>query len=409
MARLSDLWILTRASIKLSMRHQRTMLTLMIVLVAVLLACDGVVGAGAAKYAKSVQYQSALNLIEISSNGPSAQREITDSTLAEARNLPGVTGASPWFHVDLALSSSSDWPDSNANPGSLWATPLIPGLEPKVVLGSLPEGGLAADDIALPQSVTGGSLDALLGKTVEMEYTKVTGPGQGEPTKKSFQVVAITDNSTPAEAGPAPSYVAEATLRDMIRAAGTAGTGPLTFTTAYVRTANPGDVPAVQQALAKQGFAVSSVANQLRPLGGLFQVLSWASRALAIVLGLFCLAVGGSVSAAWTRQRGRETGLLKASGWSGGRIARALLLELACLGAATGLAGAAIGVLASLVATTIVAGRELDILPIDAWTTPGWTTVFTAALMVPVCVCLGGLRNSLSAVKLDADNALRDL
>gem|GEM_PF-5303742 len=64
---------------------------------------------------------------------------------------------------------------------------------------------------------------------------------------------------------------------------------------------------------------------------------------------------------------------------------------------------------ASLVATTIVAGRELEMLPIDAWTTPGLTTVFIAFLLVPLCVCLGGLRNTLQAAKLDAANALRDL
>gem|GEM_PF-3922793 len=54
-------------NIKQSLRQQRTMLTLMLVFVAAFLARDGVVGAGVAKYAKSVQYQSALNLIEISS------------------------------------------------------------------------------------------------------------------------------------------------------------------------------------------------------------------------------------------------------------------------------------------------------------------------------------------------------
>ena len=406
---MSDIRTLVRANIKQSLSHQRTMLVLMLVCVATLLACNGVVGAGIAKYAKSVQYRSALNLIEISSNGPAATREITDATLSETKKLPGVTGAYPWFQVDLALSNSADWGDSNINPGSLWGTPQIPGLEPKVVLGAVPVSGLAGNEIALPRTVTGGNLDALLGKDVEMDFTKVTGPGHGESAKKVFHVVAITDNSTPGAAGPAPSYVDESTLREMVLAAGTADNGPHSFTTAYVRTDSPDDVPAVQQALAKQGFAVSSVATQLRSLGGLFQILSWASRVLAVILALFCLAIGGAVGATWTRQRVREIGLLKAIGWSRSRITSALLIELACLGLVAGLAGALIGVIASLVATTVVAGRELDILPVDAWTAPSWPTVLLVFLLVPLCVCLGGIRNTLKAAKFDADHALRDL
>lgn len=406
---MSDVGVLVRTNVRHSLRSQRTMLVLLLVAIATLLVCDSVVGAGVARYARSVRHTSALNLVELGSTGSGADREITDATLAQAAAIPGVTGVYPWYQTDLSLSEPSTWPDPDTNPGALWATPLVPGLFPAVVAGAIPAAGLSGDQIALPHTVPGGTLDGLLGRAVQLDYTEVTGPGQGEPAHRTFRVVAIVDNSTPGAAGETPSYVSEATLRSILAAGGSAGGGPLTYPTGYVRAGSADDVPAVQRALAAQGFAVDSVASQLRSLSGLFAVLSWASRVLAVVLALFCLAVGGSVGAAWVRQRTREIGLLKAIGWSRRRIAAALLTELALVGAAAGVVGAVIGVAASLVVTAVVARQDLEILPIDGWTGPGWATALLAAVLVPVCVGLGGLRNTVRASGLDADDALRDL
>ena len=406
---MSDIRVVVRSSVLASLRRQRALLALLIFSIAALLCSNGVIGAGVARYAKTVEYQSALNLIEISSAATSARQEITKETLKTVAGLPGVVGVYPWAQADLAISNSSDWPETTTNPGSIWATPLVPGLAPKVLAGEIPDSGLGNDEIALPHSVAGGTLDRLLGHQVVMEYTKIVGPGQGEPAKQAFRVVAIFDNSVPGEAGPTPSYLAPGTVEELLTNAGLAGAGPMNYTTAYVRTASSSDVPQVQSALSKEGFAVSSVVTQLSSLGGLFKVLSWAAWVFGGLLVVICWAAGGAIGSVWVQQRTREVGLLKAIGWRRSRITNALMLQLALVGLLSAIGGVLIGAVLSLGVTTWVSARKIELLPVEAWQLPGTVVLLLPLLIVPACVCLGGLRSSLRASRVDADAALRDL
>lgn len=406
---MSDVKILVRRDVLSHLTRQRALVVLTALFVALLLLCNGVIGAGVSRYAQTIQYQSALNLIELSSTAASARQELTDQTLAPVASMPGVVGVHPWFQVDLALSDDTDWPQPDLNPGSLWATTVVPGLVPPVLLGAIPPEGLSGNQIALPHTVEGGDLDRLVGKTVTMEYTKVTGQGQGEPVRKRFSVVAIVDNSTPGEAGPQASYLNPGTAAELARSSGAAGGSALVYSNAYVQVAEPSLVPAVQSELSAQGFAVSSVGEQLRSLSGLFRVLGLAGWISGVLLLLVCLAVGGAMGSAWIRQRTRELGLLKAIGWSGRRILSALMLELAAVGAAAAVGGVVLGVLASLAGTTVISGLKLDLLPVDPWGLPSLGLLAAAVVAVPLCVALGGLRSALRAVRIDADDALRDL
>jgi putative ABC transport system permease protein len=222
-------------------------------------------------------------------------------------------------------------------------------------------------------------------------------------------VVAIVDNATPGQAGPQASYLDPRTAAEMVKSAGTTGGLGMTYTTCYVRVAEPGLVPSVQTQLSAQGFAVSSVGEQLRSLSGLFKVLSLAGWIFGALLLLLCLAVGGAMGSAWIRQRTRELGLLKAIGWSRRRILVALMLELAAVGAGGAVAGVVLGVLGSLTGTALIAGLRLDLLPVDPWGLPSLGLLAAAVVGVPLCVSLGGLRSALRAVDIDADDALRDL
>ena len=285
----------------------------------------------------------------------------------------------------------------------------MPGLTPAVLAGALPAAGLGPGEIALPRDVPGGRLDHLLGKNVTMEFTRQVSAGQGEPSRRVFTVVAIIDNSTPGAAGPTPSYLAQDTLFGLIRASGPSASRPLGYPTAYVRTASPDDVPQVQRALAAQGFAVNSVATQLRSLTGLFRTLSYASYLLGGLLVLVCLSVGGLIGATWVQQRTREIGLLKAVGWTRRRITAALMLQLGLVGLLAGITGTALGALGSLATTTVVAGQHVEVLPVDAWQIPSPALLAFTAGLVPLCVVLGGLRSGVRATGIDADEALRDL
>ena len=183
----------------------------------------------------------------------------------------------------------------------------------------------------------------------------------------------------------------------------------MSYTTAFVRTASPDDVPRVQRALAARGFAVRSVATQLRSLTGLFRALSYASYLLGGLLLLVCLSVGGLIGAAWVQQKTREIGLLKAIGWTRRRITAALMTQMALVGLAAGIVGTVLGAVGSLVTTTIVARQHVELLPVDAYQTPRPALLLLTVLLVPACVVLGGLRSAVKATGIDADEALRDL
>jgi uncharacterized membrane protein YeaQ/YmgE (transglycosylase-associated protein family) len=85
------------------------------------------------------------------------------------------------------------------------------------------------------------------------------------------------------------------------------------------------------------------------------------------------------------------------------------MLELAAVGAGGAVAGVVLGVLGSLVGTTLIAALRLDLLPVDPWGLPSPALLAAAVTGVPLCVSLGGLRSALRAVDIDADDALRDL
>jgi putative ABC transport system permease protein len=128
-----------------------------------------------------------------------------------------------------------------------------------------------------------------------------------------------------------------------------------------------------------------------------------------MLTALVAVAIGGAIGATWVQQRTREIGLLKAIGWRGSRIVSAILYELLLVGFATGAVGVACGVLMSEVGTAVIAQRHWALLPVEAWTGPGVLVCVAAMLGVPTFVALGGLRGGLAAVRIDADDALRDL
>lgn len=402
---MSDVAVLVRRMFPVSLRKQRAFVALMLAFVALMLVANGVVAAGVTKYTKSVQYKSALNLIELSSVSPNARQQLTPQNLAAISKRPDVTGVYPWYQVDLALTDASTWPDPRTNPGALWATPVIPGKAPRIALGAMPETGPGAGQIVLPRSVPGGRTDALLGRTVTMEYTKMVTPGHGQPARRSFTVIAIADNSTPDAAGLTPSYVSMETLSAMRTDAGN-GIG---VDSAFVRVVDSSKVSDVQAALAKDGYAVTSVATQLRSLGGLFKALSWTGWLLGLLLVLGCLSLGATVGSSWVQQRVREIGLLRALGWEPRRVAVAVLAEVLALAGVTAVLGTVVGVVGSLVATKVLAGRRIDQLPVDAWQAPGLGVIVLALVLVPVCVAVGAARSVHRAANTDPDTALRDL
>ena len=382
-------------------RRNRSTIALIAFFLILLLNGQAVIGAGISVYAQNSQEKSALTLIELSGADQHARKDLSRANLDAIAKANGVTGVYPWFQRDLALSESSTWPDRSVNPGVLWASPVIPGLEPRMVEGASP-GSLKRGQIILPEKVPGGKLRGLMGKRVTLESTRQTGRGTGEPARRTYTVVGISDNSVPGADGPTPAYVAYDDLLEL-----NGGKEPVSFVTGYVKVKSEKMVNGVQSRLAGQGYAVKSLASQINELGGLFSVLRGAVRIFMAIIVVISLALGSVAGSLWVRHRYRDIGILKAVGWSRKMIFGALSIELLTAGLIAALWGIALGFGTSLLTTAAVSSADLVLLPVEPWKFPPMSSAAVILLAVPLCVVLGGMPRARQAARLDPDDVLR--
>lgn len=385
----------------------------MTIAIALLLIADSVVAAGIAKYSQSVTSNSALNMVQVSSVTSGTSKPITGASLDEFKTIPHVADVYGWTQVDLTIKDEKKWPNSE-NPGAIWGTPYIPGVSPKVVEGTIPESGPGSADIILPRSGPIGNFSALLGQTISFQYTTMVAPGKGTPTTVNLKIAGVYDNSTPGSDGVQASYISYDLLLKIAadRQFGQTDMSTykaLSFDAAYLKPDSSDALASIQAKVANRGYGVFSIANQVDSLPGLFKLLLLFTWAIGLFLVLFCIGIGVSVGGSWVQQRVREVGILKAIGWPDGAIARVFCLELAFVGFIVSLAGVLLGVVASLVTTTIVSGLHLQFLLVSAWTTPNPLWIVASVFIVPICLCLGALRSAVRLAKVDADSALRDL
>ncbi|WP_058234853.1 ABC transporter permease [Devriesea agamarum] len=402
--------VLLRSDLRAMITTHRPLFTLLLAAIALLLATQTVVGAGLAHYAHQARTTSALNLIEVSAAAPSAQRDLSAPNRALIAKTPGVTHVYPWYQVSLSLHESSDWPDPMTNPGEISGSPIIPGLMPPLVAGDLPPQGLADDQILLPKNVPGGNTLKLLHKKVSIEFTADSGiVGVGQPGTREFTVVGIVDNSVPGKSGPQPAFLSDGALSSLLHASAGKPSLDSVLTTMYVQTADADQVASVQKALSEKGFAVSSLRDQMPDLGGLFTVLGLASWVLTAAAAVLCMAIGASAGTTWVRQRRREIGILKALGYSNGRIGRIIAAELFLAGVLTAVIGILVGIVLSLIATTAVSYADISLLPVAPWGLPSWQSVIIVLVATPFFLTLGGLRHVIASARLEPDEALRDM
>ncbi len=409
---MANVGILLRRNTVLTLRKVRPLAILMTVAIALLLVADSVVAAGITKYSQSITSDSALNMVKVTYTSE-ASRPITKASLDEFMAIPNVSQVFGWVQVDLTIANAADWPTSE-NPGALWGTPYIPGVSPKAVEGDVPANGPGPNEIMLPKSSPRGDYSSLLGKTIPFAYTTMTSPGHGTAAIVDLRVIGLYNYTAPGEDGVQPSYISGDLLLTMAasRQLGKAdmhNSQFLEFVAAYIKPDTPESMQKIQTAASSLGYGVSSIADRMSSLGGLFRLLSLFTWVIGIFLVLFCVGVGGSVGGSWVHQRVREVGILKAIGWSRFAISRAFFLELAVVGGVIGLSGAIVGIVVSLATTTIISGLGLELLPVAPWTFPNPLWIVLGIVVAPLFLCLGGLKSALRLAKMDADMALRDL
>ncbi len=340
-------------------RTSRALVVLLVIVIAVCYCLQGFVVGAVQAHASNVEKHSNVSVIELSTIRPDA-RVLDGESLSEVSRLKHVVSVVPWMQHDLDLADEGDWPSPTVSPGSLWATTYFEPRLPKMIEGDRP-ASLQDDEILLPDSVPGGNLRHLYGKTIMFGYTHIDGKYQGSYRTIPLKVVGIYDNSVPDKDGENPSYVSENTMNALFD-----GNAPESYTFAYVKVDSGDNVPVVQKKLAAMGFGVAGAAGQQDVTGVLATLMNIGRFMLPIVL-VCSLTFGSFLSVIWMKQRKRSLALLRCLGYTAGQLGTLALIQIVQLVVAAGIVGIVLGTgLSLLLAHAVDSGDLLNLTSLDS-------------------------------------------
>lgn len=377
------------------------------------LAASGAIGGAVSQSASALDTSSALSVLQLDSVDPRGPaKPLTGKAIAAMRVIPGVQDVRP--SAQFGISIAGDPGTSTA--GAFWATPRAPWVQPRVTT-TVP--GIAAnhlpvdDEVYLPDSHPGAATSALLGKRLTIQYTKATGPSQGEAAETTVRVIGLFDNSTPGADGESAIYISDSLFRTLLSAqlglaAGISVPDGYAYPTVYVKASSTRDVASVQAALAGMGFNAQSLAARAQELPGVLQLVSRANDILGAVLLVFCVGVGLSLGGTWSSLRRWDVGVLASLGWSRVRILRSYTAEILVVGLIVGLSSAMSGCVASVGLGLGLAGHELTGAKFaDGVTLPPPAWLVSVVVGVPLALVLGSAPRILRLAGLAPDLALR--
>lgn len=209
---------LLRRNLRLTLVQFASILVALSLGVVVLLAVSGALGGAVSRSASSLDNSSALSVLQLDSVAPRGPtKPLTDKAIASMRHLPGVQDVRPSAQFGVSIIDGG----ASTLAGAFWATPRVSWVQPRVTTaapGVTPDHVLAGDEVYLPDVHQGSNTCSLLGKRVTIQYTKATGPSQGEAATAVVRVVGLFDNSTPGADGESALYVSDALFRTLLSA-----------------------------------------------------------------------------------------------------------------------------------------------------------------------------------------------
>lgn len=397
---------LVRLGVGRLFRQRLPALIAIILLIGVLASLANVVQ-GRYAPAASQHEPSALRTIVLLPNSPRGEaRPLTGAALEEIRRWPRVrdvvgTGRYGIVPVD------SRWCDEKTGCIPWYLSARYPAIQPPVSMGREPE----KDDEIIVAAQTGrADIETMLGQTMEIEYTFMVGPGTGEPRHRTVRVVGVFEPVPSALDGNDPAFGRPPLVREL--AAASAGHSsdsfdPLSYgwPQAYVEVDEIGAVADISHRLSEEGFAADSVASLARQTPEALGMLDLIVVLLAFVVGGTSIGLGAMIGSAAVARRSTEIGLLRAVGWSTGRVMRLLIGELAAVGGITALAAVALSVVGTPVMAVLLSSGAAT--PWTATISLGW--IMTILVGVPLSMCLGALPSIVRLSRIAPDTALREL
>ena len=247
--------------------------------------------------------------------------------------------------------------------GRQWQVPFM-GSSFEIGALSLAAGREPAADAAevtVPQdwveALGGQAPEDVLGQTVTLVAADPLGTQDGVEA----EVVGVTEPmASGSGSGPVPSGEVETRLHE-IQTAGLPEAQRDTFFSASVTVADmAANEAAVKAALAEEGYSAQTLEDQLGPIRGIIDAVTWVLNGFALIALL--AASFGIINTLLmaVQERTREIGLMKALGMTGRKIFGLFTMEAVVIGLLGSLIGVGLGVAVGVVANQVLTEGALS-------------------------------------------------
>lgn len=409
-----SIWGVIRKTLPSFAKQARALLILIGAGAAILLLLQAVLAQSAAKTSDLLTGDTALRTIELDSSLPNGSP--TQLTAAQQDKIaadPRVEEVQTWLQVGIQVSDDR-FPLAPAP--VLWMTPRISSVQPPAIGTDSqdgPDSALGLNDVLLPSTLEGESLDGLVSSDLTISYTVKTAPDSGESRIRTVHVAGVYDETLQGLDGPSAIYASDALVLELSaqREGGNIADFETTyaFPKAFVTVSALKDVEAVRRDLTAEGFAVGTLSRS-ENLPGVIQFLTLVSTGISALLVVFSLGCGFSIGASLTRFRQREIGLYRALGWSRRRLSVQYSAQLGLLGLIAGVVGTLAGIALSLIASVLLRDSTLWGLSFSSTVEIPTTSWLALTALAPAMGLLIGAALPLGkAARLDPDEALREV
>lgn len=414
---MSGLGLFIRANVIQTLKRFHLLLMAFGFGVVLLLVSATLAGSVISDTAMRLDESSELSAMELLSVSPAGEpRQLTRGALDEIRALPGVervTGAASVGAVMEQLPETAAPGLEDAFDGVYWLMPRFPWSQPPLM--DTLDGGFEAElrpgQVLMPSTSMGVDMRGIVGSTVDVEFTRRVDQGQGAPETTRLTVVGLYDVKSPRMAGEGAAYVAQEDFELVFGALLGAPRGVLpadvVFPKAWVKVANVEQAHAVARQLTEAGFYIQS-GGGVESLAPALSTLRQANGIGLVVLLLFGLGIGASLSGTWVQLRRWDVGLLTSLGWTPGLILRAYAAELALVGLAVGFSASVVAGGISVAASLLLRGKTLLGMEIgDGAVAFPWMWLALQVLGIPLVFVLGALPKLGRLIQTPPDDALR--
>lgn len=302
---------------------------------AAIVFATGVSSYGAAQSSDDAIALQSLRDIHVYANGS----PITEDTISRFAGIPHAVSVVPFVRVMGGLRATGD------DISLIGVT--SDALPPSLLLGEFGDDS-SESWVVLPATIGANDYRDQIGKTITVTVTVATDSQSGAGRDLKLKVVGVCDPSYQVDALNAAYISLTAAkqlfmdrygLKDQAQLAAYGG-----YENATVSVDSQDNVASVLAQLQADGFRAVSVAQEVAQVPGVIEIMRVIAVAVAVVLLLICVIVTTMVVSSTVRQRMRELGVLRATGWSSGGILRLWLLEAATVSVASILLGTVVGV-----------------------------------------------------------------